>query len=237
MNDYSLVGRAAGFWKRLLDRLGRMDPFAGSMPAVGPTDPEGFSISLLALSAKIAKADGLITRDEVAVVRSILQVPPGEEKNAARVFNLCGQDPSGYEAYARKISRAIGHGAHADGLREDVLDALFHVAMADGEYHPNEASCLWTVAGIFAIPEARFRMIEARHVPDAWSPHEVLGVPSDAGEEEIRAAWKARVREEHPDRLAARGLPREMLEIAHRRMLDLNRAYEELTVRPGCSPA
>jgi DnaJ like chaperone protein len=114
----------------------------------------------------------------------------------------------------------------------DLLDGLFHIAMADGGYHPAEDEFLAEVARIFGMDEARFRNLRARHVPDAMAdPYAILGLDPGATYDEARAAWKKAVRECHPDRLAARGLPEEAIGMAERRMMDLNRAWEEITAK------
>ncbi len=194
------------------------------------TPPEqgvGFTIAVIALGAKLAKADGLVTRDEVTAFRQVFRIPEGEEKHAAHVFNLARQDVAGYEEYARKIRRMFG-----DDRREvlcDVLEGLFHIAMADGNYHPAEDRFLHRIAEIFGLEERRFRAIRARFVPEAErDPYEVLGVARGADMETVRAAWREQVRRNHPDRMLARGVPEEAVRLAQDRMAAINRAWEEI---------
>jgi DnaJ like chaperone protein len=221
----------SGFWSRMLEILGRLDPRGLLREPASPRDSEAFSISLIALGAKLAKADGRITRDEVRMFRAIVEIPPGEERHAARVFDLCGRETTGYEAYARKMDRSLGSGEEADLIRRDVLDMLFHIAMADEEYHPEEKIFLKKVAEIFRISEPEFEALEARHVPDIWSPHLVLGIPHDADADAVRLARRRIARESHPDIMAARGMPAEMVALAHARLSDANRAADELVAR------
>jgi len=193
------------------------------------TPPErsvGFAIATIALGAKIAKADGLVTRGEVAAFRQVFVIPAGEEANAARVFDLARQDTAGFEDYARRIRRMFGEGATQ---LADLLEGLFHIAVADGDYHPGENVFLARVAEIFGLPEPEFLRIRAEFVPDAErDPHDVLGVAHGAPMAEVRAAWRALVRETHPDRLAARGLPEEAVRLAEKRLIAVNRAWEAI---------
>lgn len=193
------------------------------------TPPErsvAFAIAVIALGAKMAKADGLVTRDEVAAFREVFTIPKSEEANAARVFNLARQDMTGFDAYARRVAAMFGAG---DQTLCDVMDGLFHIALADGDYHPNEDAFLREVARIFGLDEARFRAIRCRFVPDAPpDPYAVLGVPRDAPLQDVRAAWSRAVRETHPDRLIARGVPVEAVKLAERRLIAINRAWEEV---------
>ncbi|MEH7827061.1 molecular chaperone DjiA [Gemmobacter denitrificans] len=198
-------------------------------PESCPERTVAFTIAVIALGAKMAKADGEVTRNEVSAFRQVFHVPPEEEAHAARVFNLARQDVAGFDAYARKI-RAMFQGDAA--VLQDLLEGLFHISVADGHYHPREDAFLTEVAEIFGISDACFRAIRARHVPDApKSPHDVLGIRPDATVEEARSAWKALVRENHPDRLVARGVPPEAVELAQDRLVAVNAAWEEIAAR------
>lgn len=198
-------------------------------PEACPERTVAFTIAVIALGAKMAKADGEVTRNEVSAFRQVFHVPPEEEANAARVFNLARQDVAGFQAYARKI-RAMFQGDSK--VLTDVLEGLFHVSVADGSYHPQEDAFLAEVARIFGIAEPCFRAIRARYAPEApRDPYDVLGLPHDASLDEARAAWKAAVRDSHPDRLVARGVPDEAVKLAERRLIAVNAAWEEISAR------
>jgi DnaJ like chaperone protein len=114
----------------------------------------------------------------------------------------------------------------------DLLEGLFHVAIADGDFHDREAAFLKEVAVIFGLGGRCYDTLVARLVPGAPpDPYAVLGVDSEAPMAEVRAAWKAAVRESHPDLHLARGLPEEAVRLAERRMADINRAWEEISAR------
>lgn len=192
-----------------------------------PERSVAFTIAVIALSAKMAKADGLVTRDEVTAFRDVFHIPPEEEKNAARIFNLARQDVAGYEEYAARIGRMF---ADAPDTLCDLMEGLLHIAMADGFYHPKEDAFLGRVAEIFGIEERRFRALRARFVPDERpDPWSVLGVSADMPLSDIRAAWRKQVLDCHPDRLKARGVPEEAVRLAERRLRDINNAWEEIS--------
>jgi len=192
-----------------------------------PERSVAFTIAVIALGAKMAKADGRVTRDEVSAFRQVFSVPPEDEDNAARVFNLARQDVAGFDTYARKIATMF------DGDREtlmDIMEGLFHIAMADGEYHPREDAFLKEVAQIFGLRDCCFRGLRDRYAPDAGhDPYDVLDVDHDAPLDEVRAAWKRAVRESHPDRMQARGVPPEAVKLAERRLVAVNAAWEEIS--------
>lgn len=193
------------------------------------TPPErsiAFTIAVIALGAKMAKADGQVTRDEVMAFRQVFDIPASEMQHAAQVFNLARQDVAGFDIYAKRISGMFGAGHHS--LR-DLLEGLFYIAMADGTYHPNENRFLEKVADIFGLSAIEFSQMRQRYVPDAIpDPYCVLGVTPEASFDEIRAAWKKLVRDYHPDQLAARGVPSEAVALAERKLAQINTAYDSL---------
>ena len=183
-----------------------------------------FTIAVIALGAKMAKADGLVTRDEVTAFREVFQIAEGDAEGAAKVFNLARQDVAGYDDYARRIAAMF---RDQPGTLHDLMEGLFHIAMADGRYHPNEDAFLEDVGRIFGMSEDDFASLRARFVPDTSPlPHTVLGIPANASVEDARSAWRRLVRDNHPDALIARGLPPEAIKMAEKRMIDINRAWE-----------
>ncbi|MCP4821080.1 MAG: DnaJ family molecular chaperone [Shimia sp.] len=191
-----------------------------------PERSVAFTIAVIALGAKMAKADGLVTRDEVTAFREVFQIAPEDEANAAKVFNMARQDVAGFEEYARRISGLFGANRTAP---DDLMEGLFHIAVADGEYHPKEDEFLAQVAEILGMQEHSFVAMRARFVPDAEpDPYTVLGVTPDMDKADIRKAWRALVRETHPDAMIARGVPEEAIKLAEKRMIDVNRAWEQI---------
>ena len=202
-----------------------------------PEQSVGFTIAVLALGAKMAKADGTVTRDEVTAFRRIFTLPQAEEANAARVFDLARQDMAGFDAYARKIARLFnpeGRRICADDhhVLVDILEALFQIAVADGSYHAGEDAFLAHVADVFGLDEGCFHIVRSRLVEGApRDPYDVLGLPRDASRAEARRAWKGLVRDTHPDVMQARGVPPEAMKLAERRMQLINEAWAAINAK------
>lgn len=194
-------------------------------------DPEtrrkvAFSVAIIALSAKMAKADGIVSEAEVAAFRRIFEFPPEEERNVARLYNLAKQDVVGFEAYAERLAGLCATCQNDCPVLEDVIDGLFHIAKADGLIHEAEFAFLRRVAEIFGIGETHFDRITARHVyVEGRDPYYVLGVSREDDFATIRRHYRVLVSEHHPDRLIARGVPSEFHAIANDRMAQLNAAY------------
>lgn len=228
-------------WTRIADALSALakgEPlsvvFDRLRGAPAPEQSVGFTIAVLALGAKMAKADGAVSRAEVTAFRRIFQFPPGEEAHAAQVFDLARQDVAGFDAYARKIARLFnpnGHRICADDhhILVDILEALFQIALADGSYHCGEDAFLAHVAEEFGLDEPCFRTVRARLVEGApRDPYDVLGLPRDASKDQARQAWKLLVRDTHPDVMQARGVPPEAMKLAERRLQVINEAWKQI---------
>ena len=218
-------------WKRISDALAALAQGEGLSAVFEKlrTPPErtiGFTIAVIALGAKMAKADGLVTRDEVTAFRQVFHIPTSETQNAARVFDLARKDVAGYDIYAARIRDMFGAGHQT---LVDLLEGLFYIAVADGRYHPNENVFLEDVARIFGVQSRDFVNMRARFVPDENpDPYCVLGVDPNSDRETVRHAWRALVREYHPDRMIARGVPEEAMKLAEKRLIQANWAYEEI---------
>lgn len=193
------------------------------------TPPErsvAFTIAVISLGAKMAKADGMVTRDEVRAFREIFTIAPEDEAAAARVFNLARQDVAGFDVYARRIGRMF---ADDPDVLEDLMEGLLHIAVADEQYNDAENSFLNVVAREFGLSERTFRTLRARYVPGcAPDPYTVLGVDPDTPVDRIRAHWRHLVRETHPDRMMAHGVPEEAVKLATRRLIAINAAWDEI---------
>ncbi|WP_309085273.1 DnaJ family molecular chaperone [Chelativorans sp.] len=204
-------------------------------------DPElrrrvAFSIALIALSAKMAKADGVVSPNEVRAFHEIFSVPREEMRNVMRLYDLAKGDVAGFEAYAEQMAGLCGSGSRNCPMLEDILDGLFHIAKADGVLHEREHDFLARVADIFAISESRYARIRARHLAGGKSdPFLLLGVSPDTPFPEIKRRYRELVFQNHPDRLMARGVPAEFLAIANARLAALNAAFEQ--IEKGWMPA
>jgi len=194
-----------------------------------PTRTAAFTIGVIALSAKMAKADGLVTRDEIAAFRQVFEVSPEDATAVGRIFNMAREDVAGFDHYARDLYRLL---KDRPGVLEDVMDGLFHIAKADGAVDLKEVAFLAQVADIFGFSEFEFERIKASHLPpDENDPYVVLGLTHEADPEAIKKAYRRLVAENHPDRLIARGVPQEFIQIANDKLAAINAAYERLKDR------
>lgn len=190
-----------------------------------------FTSAVIVLAAKMAKADGTVTRDEIAAFRRMFHIPPEEVANVGRLFDQAKQDTAGFEIYAAQVARLFGH---EPAVLEELLDVLFVIAKADGELHPAEIQFLSRVAAIFGFsPQAFERIRQVQMPPQEADPYEILGVSRQASDKEVKAAWRKLTVENHPDRLVAQGMPPEFVEQANRKMATINAAYDRVAKERG----
>lgn len=235
MFDFACL-QISSLWERLLGAIG--DAAGGALGRVVEAirtlfegDPEtrrkvSFSVAIIALSAKMAKADGVVNDAEVRAFRQIFDFPEEEAKNVARLYNLARQDVAGYEAYAERLAGLCGSGHANCEMLESVIDGLFHIAKADGAVTQDELDYLERVSDLFGMSPLSFRRLTATHVgADPDDPYRILDVPADADDAMVHSAWRAAMSEAHPDRARARGLPLEFIEVAEAKSAAINAAF------------
>ena len=200
-------------------------------------DPErakksiGFTIAVIVLGAKMAKADGHVTQDEIRAFKDVFQVPQDEMDNVARVFNQARKDARGFEPYARQVA---GMFKSSPEVLEELLWCLAHIAKADQKLHPSELEFLKQVSDIFGFDDARFeRVTQLRLDGDMADPYQTLGVSKEASNEEIKRAHRRLVVENHPDKMIAKGMPEEFVSIANEKLAAINAAYERVRKERG----
>jgi DnaJ like chaperone protein len=183
-----------------------------------------FTVGVIALAAKMAKADGVVTKDEVKAFKSAFKVSDAEMKQGARVFNLAKQNVDGYEDCAEQLTIVFKGNRK---MLEDLLDGLFHIAKADAALHPSEQEFLGEVAKRFGLSDAQFAAIRARHVAAAKrDPYEVLGLKPSASDAELEDRYRALLAENRPDELIGRGVPPEFIAIAIEKVAAFTEAYK-----------
>ena len=223
-------------WVRIGEFLSTVttEAFSGVIEAVRTVfegEPEvrrqvGFSIAMIALSAKMAKADGIVTQDEVEAFQQLFAIPPEEAGNVSRLYNLAKQDVAGYHAYAKQVKSLFPEN---EIIYRDVVDGLFHIAKADGVIHENEMLFLDDVAGIFGLSDKEYTHLKMRHMEsEDGDPYLLLGAERDWDFKKIRAHYLELVKENHPDKLVAHGVPQEFVAIANNRLACINSAWETI---------
>ncbi|MDR9438700.1 MAG: co-chaperone DjlA [Halomonas sp.] len=225
-----LVGGVLGFWlgKRLRKRL--INKLVGAQSQ--------FLESTFAVMGCLCKADGQVSEDELEASRKLwdrLRLNEAQRAKARADFTRGKASDFDLDAELAKIRHIA---AHQPALRQVFLQVQLAAVAADGQLHPAEHEMLMRVVRGLGCSEAEIAQIEAMlragpagadeqglSLEDAYR---VLGVDQDASDAEIKKAYRRLMSENHPDKLAAKGLPESMREVAKERTSEIGSAYERI---------
>lgn len=183
-----------------------------------------FTAGVIALSAKMAKADGKVTKEEILTFRKLVQIPKDDINQVSKLWELAKETTDGYELYAKQIYSLF---RNQPEILERILDILFEIAKSDGNIDATELNYLKNVSNIFNFDEIIFEKLLALHNPENNS-FEILGVQISDTFEDIQKKWKEMVKNNHPDKLVGQGMPIEFIESANQKLVIINSAYEEI---------
>ena len=183
----------------------------------------GFTIGVIVLSAKMAKADGKVTKSEIKAFKEKINVPDNEIKNVARLWDQAKETTDGFEVYAKQISNLLEKNS---SVLEELINLLVIIAEADGKITDLEKIYLKEVSNIFGFSEQDFERICSSKLDKNIDPYQTLGVLKDAPLEEIKNKWKMLAMKHHPDRLIAKGIPQDIIETNTYRLKEINNAWD-----------
>lgn len=187
--------------------------------------------SMAGLSAKVAKADGQVSDNEIRVFKKIFNISEDENHRIAKIFNTAKQSTKGWESYARQIRRLTKDDLD---LKESILENLFKIALADGPCANEELQLLQQIAQAIELPEGNFEVIKQSFTPKTGTTsnvtdfYQVLGVFCNASDKEIKSRWKELINIYHPDRVQANGASTEEVEKTTIKMAEINNAYQNI---------
>ena len=212
----ALVGGIAG---HAVDKIHPKD----KLPEEKALKQIGFTIGVIVLSAKMAKADGKVTKEEIIAFRKKVNVPINEIKNVGRLWDQAKQTIDGFEIYAKQIANLLGK---KSPVLEELLNLLLFIAKADGIISPEEISYLKKVSIIFGFLENDFERIYSSNMGNHINPYQVLGVSENTPIKNIKIKWKILALNHHPDRLIARGMPEDFIAKSTARLQEINNAWD-----------
>jgi len=185
-----------------------------------------FVISLIILTAKLAKADGHVSKEELIAVKNKLKIPDNEIQQVSKIFNKAKEDSLGYEPYAKQIRQIYNNNP---AVLDEVINILFYIAEADGKVSHSEIVMIENIAKIFGMNKSQFEGIkESRKSSDKLNPYIVLGCNSNDDLASIRKKYLKLSKEHHPDVLMNKGVPQEVIEESKKKMRAINSAFDQI---------
>ena len=185
-----------------------------------------FALSLIILSAKLSKADGRVSKEELIAVKEKLQIPDSEIDQVAKIFNKAKDESTGYEPYAKQISEIFKGNQN---VLEEVINILFYIAEADGHVSNEEESMIANIAFIFGLSQNQYESIkETRKSSDKLNPYIVLESEPTDDLKSIRKKYIKLSKEHHPDLLISKGVPIEVINESKNKMRAINAAWDQI---------
>ena len=185
-----------------------------------------FALSLIVLSAKLSKADGQVSREELIAVKDKLKIPENELDQVGKIFNKAKEESIGYEPYAKQIANFYKGQIN---VLEEVINTLFYIAEADGHVSNEELKMIKHISQIFGLNEAEFNgIVESRKSSDKLNPYLVLESSPDDDIQTIRKKYLKLSKEHHPDLLVSKGVPEEVLEESKKKIRAVNLAWDQV---------
>ncbi|WP_339781240.1 TerB family tellurite resistance protein [uncultured Thalassospira sp.] len=208
---------------------GAGNPWGQRTGQFGGADPRqvAFATGVIVLAAKMAKADGVVTREEINAFKRLFHVSGPDAAQVGQIFDTARKSADGYEPYARQIAQMF---AGERAVLESILEALHQIALSDGHLHPSEKEYLRKVANIFGFADVDFDRVHHGNTATSGelNPYKQLGLTRNASNEDLKAAHRKLSRENHPDLLMAKGMPEEFVEQANEKMARINAAWDQI---------
>ena len=187
---------------------------------------EVFALSLIILSAKLSKADGHVSKEELIAVKDKLQIPDSEIDQVAKIFNKAKDESTGYEPYAKQIAEIFRNNIN---VLEEVINILFYIAEADGNVSNDEETMIANIAYIFGLSQKQYQSIkESRKTSDKLNPYIVLESQPTDDFKTIRKNYIRLSKEHHPDLLISKGVPVEVINESKNKMRSINAAWDQV---------
>ncbi|WP_443643179.1 TerB family tellurite resistance protein [Candidatus Levibacter sp. Uisw_134_01] len=187
---------------------------------------EIFALSLIILSAKLSKADGHVSKEELIAVKDKLQIPDSEIDQVAKIFNKAKDESTGYEPYAKQIAEIFRDNIN---VLEEVINILFYIAEADGNVSNDEETMIANIAYIFGLSQKQYQSIkESRKTSDKLNPYIVLESQPTDDLKTIRKNYIRLSKEHHPDLLISKGVPVEVINESKNKMRSINAAWDQV---------
>ena len=229
----SLIGGMIGFslggpFGMLLGSLigGKISRAKGSINNSFAQPQQIFALSLIVLSAKLSKADGQVSKEELIAVKDKLKIPENELDQVGKIFNKAKNESTGYEPYAQQIAEIYRGNLN---VLEEVVNILFYIAEADGNISKSEMNMIQDIAKIFGLNENQFNSLkESRKSSDKLNPYIVLESNPNDDLSDIRKKYIKLSKEHHPDLLLSKGVPNEVIEESKKKMRTINSAWDQI---------
>lgn len=198
------------------------------LKGISPDDEEfrhlSFTFAVIALSARVACADGELTRAKYIAFRESFPLKGGVCGKIRTLFKLACRNETPYGHYIMQIKYAFPHKME---LYVSLVDRLFGIATADGTLSRNQEALLSGIAHMLGISAADYASILARYDQPA-SARRILGVNGRVRARTLKKRYHELMQHYHPDRFAGQELSPEVQLLIQTKASQINTAYRKL---------
>lgn len=195
-----------------------------------------FFVSTFSMLAKLARADGQISRAEMDAVEAFavrdIGLSPDNRDVAMNIFRTALDSPAAFEDFAVQFDQRFHHQPQ---MVEMLIDILLRVSVADGRLNTAEETLILSAVRVFGINALRYSQIKARYIEKSGAAYQILGCTDQDSNEQIKKKYRQLAQAYHPDKIAAKGLPDEFLQLANDKFREIQSAYETIKKERGFS--
>ena len=204
---------------------------AGNRQRLSPVEHHQltFFVAAFSMLAKLAEADGRVTREEIDSIESFmvkdLRLDPESRNAAVNIFRTALNAPG---TFADFTGQFYGQFQHQPQMLELMIDILLRVAMSDGSMTSGEETLILSAVQTFHFSSLRYEQLKSQYAPSADKAYAVLGCSPDDSDDQVKRCYRQRVQEYHPDKIAAKGLPDEFNRFAHDKFREIQDAWDQI---------
>ena len=202
-----------------------VDKYKKQLPEDVAIKQIGFTIGIIVLSAKMAKADGKVSIEEIITFRKYVSIPEKDIKNVGRLWDQAKKSTDGFEIYALQLSRLF---KPKSAVLEQIIHLLFNIAISDGKITNDENLYIKKVGNIFGFNDKDFNIISSNYSTNVLDPYQILGVEKYYTLKQINQKRLKLIKENHPDKLLAQGLPNEFVQNSLTKLKTINNSWEQI---------
>ncbi len=193
-----------------------------------------FFTAAFSMLAKISKADGQVTENEISAIESFmkrdLQLDLNSQQTAINIFRQALDSPESFDAFANQFYSVF---RTQPNIIELMMDVLLRISTADGNISSEEEAMLLSATRIFNYSSSDYTRLKSKYVKETNKYYAVLKCDEMSSNEEIKKQYRKLVTEYHPDKIEAKGLPEEFIKFANDKFKEIQEAYDSIKKERG----
>ena len=193
-----------------------------------------FFVAAFSMLAKLAKADGRVSKEEVDAVKNFmvydLNLNPESIRLATNVFHAAIESPDNFVDFATQFYSQFRTQYQMLDL---MIDILLRVSVADGALSTSEENLILSAVRAFNFSDEKYRKLRSKYIQDVDKYYATLGCDRNDSSDHIKKQYRKLVSDYHPDKIASKGLPEEFTKFANDKFREIQEAYDVIKKERG----